>query len=276
VKDLHITVKNKIATFQSRDGDIVCGNNDYQVIFTFDAEWDDYSTKTARFIWNGQYTDVVFTGTTVTVPIIMNTTLCTVGVYAGDLRTTTPAFIGCRKSILCPNPVHVDPTPDVYDQIMAAINNGTIKGEKGDKGDSGNPSGNILQTTGQSAEDTMSQKAITTALNAKEETCYLHVIRISGSGNFGVIKVQITGISTSATPATSLSGVADCTGGWNASIARMCTGVRASNAVHSYLIARTTVDGETVGLVYFYDTTDTVAMYYESTLTITDTVSQLS
>ena len=37
-------------------------------------------------------------------------------------------------------------------------------GAKGDKGDSGNPQGNILQTTGTSTEDTMSQKAITEAL----------------------------------------------------------------------------------------------------------------
>lgn len=37
-------------------------------------------------------------------------------------------------------------------------------GAKGDKGDSGNPQGNILQTTGTSAEDTMSQNAVTEAL----------------------------------------------------------------------------------------------------------------
>lgn len=37
-------------------------------------------------------------------------------------------------------------------------------GAKGDKGDSGNPQGNILQTTGTSVEDTMSQNAVTEAL----------------------------------------------------------------------------------------------------------------
>lgn len=37
-------------------------------------------------------------------------------------------------------------------------------GAKGDKGDSGNPQGNILQTTGTSVEDTMSQNAITEEL----------------------------------------------------------------------------------------------------------------
>ena len=37
-------------------------------------------------------------------------------------------------------------------------------GAKGEKGDSGNPQGNILQTTGTSVEDTMSQNAVTEAL----------------------------------------------------------------------------------------------------------------
>lgn len=101
MKDLHIVVNNKIATYQKRDGDIVCGNNDYQIVFTFDDEWDSYSTKTARFVWNGKYLDVIFAGNTCPVPIIQNADSVEVGVYAGNLCTTTPAKIGCVKSILC-------------------------------------------------------------------------------------------------------------------------------------------------------------------------------
>ena len=110
MKTLHITVNNKVATYLRRDGDIVCGNSDYQVQFTFDGEWDGYTQKTARFIWNGEYFDVDFTGNTCTVPIIMNAHLVTVGVYAGQLSTTTAAVIGCKPSIICgsdtPNPRH--------------------------------------------------------------------------------------------------------------------------------------------------------------------------
>lgn len=98
---LHVDVVNKIATFQKRDGSIVCGNSDYQIQFTFDSEWNDYPAKTARFISNGQYTDVNFTGDFCAVPTLYDTTKVEVGVYAGELKTTTSAIIGCHRSILC-------------------------------------------------------------------------------------------------------------------------------------------------------------------------------
>ena len=98
---LNVDVVNKIATFQKRGGCIVCGNSDYQIRFTFDSEWSDFPTKTARFITNGQFTDVDFTGDYCTVPILYDTTEVEVGVYAGELKTTTSAFIGCYRSILC-------------------------------------------------------------------------------------------------------------------------------------------------------------------------------
>lgn len=101
MKNLNISVTNKIAKYLQRDGVIVCGNSDYQITFTFDAEWDAYPTKTARFIWNGKYWDQPFTGNVCPVPIIQNAVFVIVGVYAGDLRTTTPASITCKRSILC-------------------------------------------------------------------------------------------------------------------------------------------------------------------------------
>jgi hypothetical protein len=99
--NLHIIIANKIATYQQRDGSIVCGNNDYQIKFTFDDEWSAYENKIARFIWGGQFQDVEFTGDTCPVPILSGVTLCEVGVYAGELCTTTSAFISCKPSILC-------------------------------------------------------------------------------------------------------------------------------------------------------------------------------
>lgn len=98
---LHIDIVNKVATYRKRDGDIVCGNSNYQIQFAFDSEWDAHDTKTARFIWNGDYTDVEFAGDTCDVPVINNATQVSVGVYAGELATTTPAEIGCKLSILC-------------------------------------------------------------------------------------------------------------------------------------------------------------------------------
>lgn len=122
VKTLHVTVNNKIASYWQRDGVIVCGNSDYVIEFTFDSEWDDHQIKTARFITASGFSDVVFEGTSVAVPIIQNTTSLTVGVFSGNLKTTTPAVIPCMKSILCGEGVPVDPPPDVYTQLMEKIN----------------------------------------------------------------------------------------------------------------------------------------------------------
>ncbi len=114
MKTLHINVANKVATYSRRDGDIVCGNSDYQVKFTFDSEWEAHSEKTARFIWGGAHHDVDFTGDTCNVPKISNAHEVQIGVYAGDLSTTTPAVVGCLRSILCGNEPQRPESAEVY------------------------------------------------------------------------------------------------------------------------------------------------------------------
>ena len=98
---LQVIVSEKIATYVKRGGAIVCGNSDYKIKFAFDEEWSEHTKKTARFIWGGTHKDVEFEGAECTVPIIKNADEVEVGVYAGDLETTTSAFIPCKKSILC-------------------------------------------------------------------------------------------------------------------------------------------------------------------------------
>lgn len=119
--NIAVTVTNKCAVGDGTE--IVCGNSDYMVNFTFDSEWDEYSTKTARFVYNNgkNYTDVIFTGTQCAMPVLIRQHRVAIGVYAGDLHTTTPAIFPCRFSILCDGGVEPDPTPDVYNQIMEAI-----------------------------------------------------------------------------------------------------------------------------------------------------------
>ena len=122
-KTLNINVVNKVATYCQRGGDIVCGNSDYVIDFTFDAEWDAYPVKTARFVANGKIVDdVVFEGASVAVPIIHNALSVAVGVFSGNLKTTTPAIIACQKSILCEGGTPADPAPDVYHEIMELFN----------------------------------------------------------------------------------------------------------------------------------------------------------
>lgn len=110
-KQLNVQVVNKTATYSTRDGDIVCGNGDYTVKFTFDPTWDGVTDKMARFVWNGQYFDKPINEEGVAeVPVIDAAKVCLVGVYSETMRTTTSASIGCRLSIRCqtdmPNPGH--------------------------------------------------------------------------------------------------------------------------------------------------------------------------
>lgn len=123
-KKIRIVVADKIATVAGHNRPIVCGNEDYEVEFTFDETWDNHPVKTARFISNGKTTDVVFEGTTVAVPKIRNTTQISIGVYSGETSTTTAAVIRCLPSVLCPGGVPEEPTPDVYGQLIDLINKG--------------------------------------------------------------------------------------------------------------------------------------------------------
>lgn len=105
----HITVTNRVATYAERDGAIICGNSGYKIAFSFDSEWDSKTTKYARFIWNGQYKDVQFTGTECDIPIILGAEYVQVGVCtenpestpSATFKSTTPVFIPCSGSVLC-------------------------------------------------------------------------------------------------------------------------------------------------------------------------------
>ena len=101
---------------------IVCGNSDYTVRFLFDSEWDAYIAKTAEFrYWRDgerKRAEVFFEGDTVSVPILRDIDEVEIGVYAGDLHTSTPARVPCARCITDGAPVHDPPAPDVYDQLM--------------------------------------------------------------------------------------------------------------------------------------------------------------
>lgn len=134
MKNLNIAVVNNVATYIQRDGFIVCGNSDYTVTFAFDSEWDAQLVKTARFKWNKEVRDVVIIGNIVNVPKITNATQVEIGVFAGDLYTTTPAIVPCIKSIVCGGGTPAEPSPDVYSQLIDMINAGMIQGPQGETG----------------------------------------------------------------------------------------------------------------------------------------------
>ena len=123
-KTFNVTVKDKIAVNMTDDVLYICGNSDFVVNFGFDSEWDEFDTKTARFIKDDRtYQDVVFQGSQCQVPIISDTYKIRVGVFAGNLKTTTSAVISAKKSILCGNGSPAAPSDDVYNQIMDLIKN---------------------------------------------------------------------------------------------------------------------------------------------------------
>ncbi len=121
---IKIQIENKHATVVDTPV-IVCGNSDYSVEFIFDDEWATADVKTARFVYvrGGlvRYEDVVFSGNTAPVPVLANIKEVSVGVFAGDLLTTTPAKIPCEPSIRCGTGAPAEPTPAQYDQIMELL-----------------------------------------------------------------------------------------------------------------------------------------------------------
>lgn len=119
--EIKITIENKHCTVQGTPV-IVCGNSDYTVAFDFDAEWDQAGEKTARFSYvrDGarMYQDVPIAGSTAEVPAVYRTREVQVGVYAGDLVTSTPARIPCEKSIICDTCTPDDPIPVVRESSV--------------------------------------------------------------------------------------------------------------------------------------------------------------
>lgn len=126
-RNISINVAKKLASVIGAPV-IICGNSDYSITFTFDQEWETLDLKTARFVYKRdgalKFVDVVFSGCTTSVPVLSNIDEVYVGVYSGELHTTTPARIICKKSILCGDSTqHEAPEPDVYQQILEVFNN---------------------------------------------------------------------------------------------------------------------------------------------------------
>ena len=124
--DISVKVREKIAQTQGTP-EVVCGNSDYVVVFDFDDEWSGYEVKTARFVWcdlktgKVKHSDVVFSGDICMAPVLYDTAAVAIGVYAGDIHTTTPARVPCARCITDGVYEHGEPDPDVYEQILACL-----------------------------------------------------------------------------------------------------------------------------------------------------------
>lgn len=118
--DINITVAHKVAVSDTTT--IVCDNSDYTVHWTLDDEWSAYDTKTMRTIYiNGTFTDRVFSGNTITLPVCTVPGAVQIGLFAGDIRTSRVAILRALPSVRSAAGAPADPTPDVYDQLMEII-----------------------------------------------------------------------------------------------------------------------------------------------------------
>lgn len=127
---IHITVCDRVPTITAGE-DVISHNSDYIAEFVFDEEWQD-KVKTVYFVCeDGSYQAVVMSGNSCDVPMMAGEHRCIfVGVQAGSaekpnvLKTTRPCCLKVKDSIadLLGQPIP-DPTPDVYEQIIAMLNN---------------------------------------------------------------------------------------------------------------------------------------------------------
>lgn len=125
---IHITVRDRVPTITAGE-DVISHNSDYVAEFEFDEEWQD-NYKTVYFVCeDGSHQPVVINGNACPVPVLNGEhRRIFVGVQAGSiekpsvLKTTCPCCLKVRDSIadLLGQPIP-DPTPDVYQQIMAML-----------------------------------------------------------------------------------------------------------------------------------------------------------
>ena len=135
--EIVVTVKNKMAV---GDGSvIVCNNSDYVVRFALDSEWDALALRTMRIVYDSYtHTDIAFSGDTVALPTIIDRTSIGIGLYSGDIHTSTCAMFDCERSVMGQNSHAVaPPSSDVYNEIVEMINDGRLKGDNGADGTNG-------------------------------------------------------------------------------------------------------------------------------------------
>lgn len=121
---INIRITERIATIAGTP-QIICGNSDYVAAFTFDSEWDEYEEKTAcfRYCKDGKYAqqDVTFTGAVCAIPALFGIDRVEIGIYAGSIRTTTPAAVPCCRCITDIPADESSEQADPYNQLMDMI-----------------------------------------------------------------------------------------------------------------------------------------------------------
>jgi len=113
----------------TNDIKLVGDNDDYTAVFSFDNEWNNV-TKTARFISDRGYHDVILSNDSCTIPALKES-ITKVGVYSSHMATT-PCKVYIAPSIKeGSEPATV--SADVYSQLvdrLDSIEAGTVSDER--------------------------------------------------------------------------------------------------------------------------------------------------
>lgn len=126
MKQIHISVRDRMAV-QTDKTAYLCGDGDFEAVFDLDEEWSELPVRTARFQTENGYTDVIFRGSSCPIPAIHYARKLEIGIYAGNLRTTTPARISLKEGIRAAWGMPEDPAPSIYDQLMDELMDSSLE-----------------------------------------------------------------------------------------------------------------------------------------------------
>lgn len=100
---INITEENNILTFDSTPLDIVCGNTNYLVRFSFSEEWQGFERKLAVFVVDGVKTTVEFEENECLIPALPNSNCCLVYLLAGDENGNSRVSTALRLRLIPSN-----------------------------------------------------------------------------------------------------------------------------------------------------------------------------
>ncbi len=133
MKEIHISVREGIAS-QTDHTAYITGDGEYWALFDLGEEWEDQPLRTARFQTEGSYVDVIFRGNKCRMPVFTYARKLEVGLFAGNVRTTTPARIFLREGIRSAWGSPEPPAPNVYDQLMEVLEDSGVTLEQETEG----------------------------------------------------------------------------------------------------------------------------------------------
>lgn len=127
-----VGIRGKVPYLIEGDEWIVTDNDDYTLELVPDSEWEEFPAKTVLYIYdNGKCILHPITGNTDTIPVVQHSGRLHIGVTAGEIRTTTWVTIPIKSSARRKGRVEIpEPEPEVYDQIMEAVNQAAGRGVK--------------------------------------------------------------------------------------------------------------------------------------------------